>query len=331
MAILAFDNGEDQICGLRNLGGYYSTNYAARTGTYSLGFNPYNYYRARGVAADFPNKDEVYFQIAMRLYYNLDGTSAIIDWRNGNTIVGCLAANGTGGLRIYRGDQETNLNDSASGMIAGQWYVLEGYIKIDSSSGVIQIRKDGVPILSYSGDTTHESKTDIDNIAFWIPSTGVQTNPHCFDDIVVVDTLGSSFNTWLNGVKIWKVAAPTANGNYSEWTPFTGSNYENIDESPPTMVDYISTQTVGNVDTYSFGDADASIKAIGAVVTRYWGQGGGQIKRVCRYGGSDYSGSNIDFPPMFTKVDDIMYEKPGGGIWTPTVFNACEFGIELVS
>ena len=202
--------------------------------------------------------------------------------------------------------------------------VIEGYIKIDDTVWRVIIKANGITEIDFTGDTKPGSETEVDYIKHgsWPGINGLY-----FDDIIVNDTTGASFNFWPMGVKCHKVAAPLANGNYAQWTPSAGDNFECIDESPPSMDDYVEG-AIGEKDSYAFGDAPVGLSGIAGVVVRYYGQGNGDIKRLCRHGGVDYLSDAFTVPGTFNKVDDVMPEKPGGGGWDEATFNACEFGME---
>ena len=323
--LLGFASAEDGLIDLRLTGLWAQSSTYARTGTYS--------YRVAGggnfsgaAVLTFAEKAEIFFQLAIRVATVSDTEHAFFGWRNGSTFLGTIAKDGINGLKVYLGNKTTEIGSIPVGLPSTDFMVIEGRVVLDDTSGIVQIRVHGVLVVDYAGDTMPGAEATLDNIIMCGHVTTSNWYTY-FDDIIVCDALGAAFNSWPMGIKCHKVDAPAANGNYAQWTPSAGDNYQCIDESPPSMDDYVEG-AAGQKDSYVFGNAPAGLSGIAGVVTRFWGQGNGNIKRLCRYDGADYLSNAFAVPGTFNKVDDVMAEKPGGGGWDEATFNACEFGME---
>lgn len=300
----------------------------ARTGTYALEVP-----RA-GAGSEFvngwtmiiPDTEEIYMQWAVKL--TTTGASQeykIVRWLDSlGIILGGFKYTSADEFKVYIGDFVTLVGTTPA--ISTSYTLFEMYLKIAGIGGRIVIKMNGVTVVDYTGDTKGSGFLGVKQFNHGNVSNNTYVNTLTFDDILIFDTTGTAFNSWPMGIKIHKLAAPIANGNYHAWTPSAGDNYECIDEIPPTMTDNL-TGVAGNKDSYAFGDAPG-VLGIAAVVTSFWGQGGGSIKRLCRSGGSDYLSNAFNLSGAFNRVFDVMSEKPGGGGWDVTTLNAAEFGME---
>lgn len=274
------------------------------------------------------NSGEFFFQFATKLSAassnnNLHSMFIMYD-SAGTAMFTGLWVVATQGYRFYTGTSTELIGSTVTGVTTG-WRVFEGYVKISTDIGVgrFVLRIDGVTEIDFTGVTQLGAKTQVASMKH-AGHYGFESQ--YFDDIIVNDTTGSSFNSWPMGVKIHKVALPTQNGNYHAWTPSAGDNFQCIDEVPPSMTDFL-TGSVGDKDSYAFGDAPGGLTGIAGVVVRYYGQGDGNIKRLCRYNSTDYLSTEFPLPGTYNFVDHLMDVGPAGA-WDTAIFNACEFGME---
>jgi hypothetical protein len=275
-------------------------------------------------------ESEFYFQFAVRKsshtpYYN---NYRIFDWRDSSgNVLGCFYyIKADASFDVYVGDYETKVGNS--GGISTSDKVMEGYIKIADSGGRIVIRVDGQTMVDYTGDTypSGAASTTVNNIRHSNLRSNAQADLY-FDDIAVCDAIGSDL-LWPNGIRFWKYD-PNAVGNYSQWTPTAGNNYENVDETPPSMSDKVASTTTGHKDSYGFTNLDSAIKSIKCLVMRYWGEGGGSIKRLFRISSADYLSSALTVPGTFNFVQDITYVSPAtSNPWGISEVNGMEAGME---
>ena len=77
-----------------------------------------------------------------------------------------------------------------------------------------------------------------------------------FDDLYVCDSAGSTNNGFLGDCRIDTIY-PSGAGNYTQFTPSTGSNYTCVDETAPNTTDYVDGATVGDRDSYALGNLSA--------------------------------------------------------------------------
>jgi hypothetical protein len=310
MALLAFCGFEDNYAQEIPTAGatILTSSPAPRSGTYCLKLpwinsaTPFTY----SWQANFTPTSEIYFQFGVRRDgTNIQAETQIFAWADASgNVLGGFWMQTDFTVRVYVGTKTTLIGTLASYPTA-DWGLIEGRIVI-GDSGVIQIKVNGSLIVDYSGDTKPGTGTTVAALRHgnaWSASANLY-----FDDIVVLDTTGGTLDSWPGGLRCFRLG-PTGVGNYSQWTPTSGDNYACVDETPPDSADYVKSNTTGHKDSYVMANCPTDIKDIKAVVPRYWGQGGGQIKRLLRIGGSDYLSAALDFP-IVGKLDNILYVSP---------------------
>ncbi len=335
MSLLAFAGAEDGLPEVTTIGTVTQSNTYARTGTYSYRMAHCSSGLGNGVALFFAGSNPIYFQFAY--YLESWGTAysdqKVIAFRKGGTILLSIAWTVNTALEVYRGDLATLIGSAGAGFTVGGWSVFEGYLYIHDTNGAFTLKKDNITICELTGINTKPGADEtIDNMLVGVPAIYYLSGNAAFvDDLIVCDTNGSVMNSWVGGLRVAKLV-PDGAGNYGQWTPSAGNNWECLDETPPSMTDKV-TGTTGQKDTYTMTACPADCKAVKAVAARFWGEGGGQIKSLLRIGGTDYLGSNtLTVPAGFSKVEDIRYNSPAtAGAFTPTELDGLESGMESQS
>jgi hypothetical protein len=124
---------------------------------------------------------------------------------------------------------------------------------------------------------------------------------------------------------------PTGDGNYSQFTPSAGSNYQNVDDVPPDDDTSYNTGDVNEIDTFTLADLAIPNATIDAVVCSIYAKtndgGSALIKGVARSNGVDGLGNELSVPSSYDWLQSIIYVDPN----TSSVFNAAgvdaaEFG-----
>ena len=193
---------------------------------------------------------------------------------------------------------------------------------------------DGIVVGTYSGDTQDTAINDIR----YIKLSGVYNKSSYWDDIAIHDDSGVEWNDFQGDFSI-QTLAPNAVGNSSQWTPLSGDNYTQVDDSGGHDGDttYVETNTVTNKDTYGHENLSVTPSSILAVVVNVIGKdtlGGTRgVKATIRSNTSEAQG------PEFTLVGD--YSKTAQGFfytdpdtlasWTDSDVNGAEFGYELTT
>lgn len=220
------------------------------------------------------------------------------------------------------------------------WHQLEVKVKIaDSPNGTVLVKVDGVEFLNITNvDTKNTANAKCDGIQF---GSGVAnyywqeaTDATYWSDIIMMDTSGSYCNDLL-GTKMVKPGLPTANGNYAQWTPLSGQNYENVDDAftvgPDGDTSYNKTAGVNNIDSFVIPDVPAGATINGVACTMYAKleePGVAKLKGLMRTGSTDGEGTEISsVPSSYAYLQSFIYVDPVSGVpMTAAEFNAAQFG-----
>jgi len=128
------------------------------------------------------------------------------------------------------------------------WYLMEVYVKIADSGGVVTVKIDDTQIATFSGDTLTAGYTHVDYLSFLDYITGA------IDDLALNDTNGSVDNSWCGDGKIIMLS-PNGNGDLSQLAGSDGdstNNYLLVDEFPKDDdTTYVEGSTVDQKDLYN--------------------------------------------------------------------------------
>jgi hypothetical protein len=303
-----------------------SINTVPRSGTY-------NYSTTYG---NFPYKtisplSEFYIRYGFKYTYIYDGG---ITWAYDATTIGRLV-NAGGGLSVAQVGT-TTVGTTITPFVQNVWYLIEIHVKLDNTSGILQVKINGVPEVDYAGDTLPDANTTVNR--FYIYDWGGE-----WDDFALNDTNGTIDNSWCGNGHVVKIT-PSGSGTTNNWLnsgSVSGSaNYLYVDEYPndgDTTYVYLSGSSLGVQDQY----------AMSAFTS-----GCGVIKRIfpeCRAkkltadfdeyikvgylpeGGTDQvSGSSVLTTSYARIVGTSASANPVTGLaWTDSDINALEFVCEI--
>ncbi len=285
------------------------------------------------------------------------------------TIVGCrlrtafdaqTAGSGTGGndfiirwigsgvvhmtLKFTGSNGTISMNHPAGGFIAEsaqaafpslQWFHLEVKLKIDDTTGTVQVRVDGVDVINETGLDTRNGGADalIDSIAFGSAESNNVFLKIC--DIFILNEQGSAPLNDLIGPHTIESLRTDAAGNYTNWDPSAGANHDAVDDPTEAIHDgdstYVET-SVAERDSYSFGNLVSDEDPIAV-----------QVKATARFTGTqqDFNtflrrSSTDDDGPTDTSTSSgyadravTIYETDpiAAGAWTKANLEATEFGV----
>lgn len=304
-----------------------------RSGAYSYRHDQY----AQEVTKSFTGLDEFYLRYGLRI--DSDTWARMLRFKsnnNGSTEMSMVHSSGK--LYFYRGSSEdTNLLISSAGIISpATWHLIEIHFKLHDTSGAIDLKVDGVPCGSYSGDTKNGSYTTVDAIVWYMQGVN-----YYFDDIALNSTDnsdGKNDNSWCGEGKI-ELLVPNGNGSLNEWTGSDGNstdNYALVDDIPASSTDYVENSTAGNKDKYAVTDFDASGKSI----LRVWAEGraidtvpeGAQMKIGVRTNSTDYVSSAITLGTNYGVVKGTEYKvNPNdSAAWEDADLDGIELVLETV-
>lgn len=261
---------------------------------------------------------------------------------------GYYRINSNGTISYYRvaggGSSGTLVATSTYALNLGVRYYIV-FKPIIGVSGSCACRVDGTEVLSATqtigdnrgGDTTADCDT------FDISLGGASLSE--FDDIVVwdesaVDAHGNPdpLTTWVGDLRVYPLS-PTGAGATTTWAPSTGTNWSCVDDKSISDADYVSTASVGAIDTYGMEDLTGTVGAIYGVQLNVTAQKDQPDTRTLNgvllpgdSGATDVIGLSQTLTTAWKDHRDIWGTNPfDGTVWTETDINALKCGEALES
>lgn len=219
---------------------------------------------------------------------------------------------------------------------AGVFYYIELKSTINSATGSYEVRINGATEMSASGvNTQATANASADGVRLGGGNNAAFTD---WDDFYICDTTGAQNNTFLGDVRIQAVL-PSGAGATTQWTPSAAvANYTTVDEAAPNDdTDYVSSGTVGQIDTYAMGDLTPTAGTIKAVQTVHYARkddaGTRTIAPVFHIGVTDYVGANLpNLSTTYTYLPQVFETSPATATaWTITEVNGLELGQKVIA
>lgn len=236
-------------------------------------------------------------------------------------------------IHVYCGS--TYLGDSGAIEAPGVWSHLEFKVTFDSMMGWIEIRKSGIPIFQYMGNTI----VTANNYANRLNLHGLE-NATYFDNLYACDIAGSDNNDFLGD---WQVTCllPESNGDTNDWSPSAGDNYQCVNEDTGSRPDddttYVKAMETDQVDLYeypavltgSFG------KILGVQPLPYIKKIDSEartFKTITKTHSANHEGAAQELDEEYRYYPEIQEVNPATGLpWTVDEINAAQFGVKAES
>lgn len=231
----------------------------------------------------------------------------------------------SGAIEAYRG--ATFLKSSGSGVLTvDTWQYIEIKVYIHDTAGTYEVKVNGVSVLSDSGIDTKPTADGGVNSIFCYGSNGSYTY---YDDLYM-DTANFKGDCRIDTLM------PNGAGNYTQWDPSAGSNYQCVDDSGDINddTDYCSTSIVDEIDTYTFENLSAlgvTIHGLACnVCARKDDASTRKFKALTRVNGSDYVGDEETLNDNYHVHQYIWQNNPDdAAAWEEADVNGAEFGAKL--
>lgn len=220
------------------------------------------------------------------------------------------------------------IGNSPNGSISiNTWYYIELKCTIDNSLGTVEFKINGNEEINETGVDTQASSNNYIN-KLWIGSNQWYS---FFDDLYLLDTTGSTNNDFLGDCKV-ETLVPDGAGNYTQWTPLSGNNWENVDDTTPDDDStYVSTSGTDFKDTYTFDNLTTGVAEIYGVQSNVYARKDDAdfvgIEGLYRINSTDYTVSGGNLSDTYTYQTKIKEKNPDTDAqWTVTDVNSLEFG-----
>lgn len=245
-----------------------------------------------------------------------------------------LALSGGNNLFVQRYGGAT-LGTGTKTIIPGIWYYIEWKVKIDNTTGTVEVRVDGVPDIGplSSQDTQNTANATANQVQLG-RSDGGFTVSLLADDFYACDgTGGSPTDDFLGDVRC-EALFPSGNGNSSQWVNSAATsvnNYSYVDETTPDGDStYVESSVVGDKDTYVFTNLSPTSGTVYGVqpvpYARKTDAGARSFCTVARLSGTETDSADDVLSVSYLYYPDVRETKPGGGAWTISDVNSAEFG-----
>lgn len=279
--------------------------------------------------------------VAMRLYLpnlspaNSQGPDI---WFNdaANEIQLAVSFSTTGQIFVWRGNRATLIGSTAAPVItAAAWNHIEIKALASSSAGTVEVRVNGVAVISLSGIST-VATANINYAQTVFAGRGNELVNSYFKDCVWWNGTGSTNNNFLGTVSV-VTKRPDTDVTFN-WTPSSGTTgFPLIDEATPNDADFISAADPPPApSTFGLENLDDDVTRVRGVITvaRMRKTDGGtcnaQVSMVS--GGSTDAGLDRPITTAFTYWWDVAELDPATSApWTPVGFNASSLRINRTS
>lgn len=247
----------------------------------------------------------------------------------------------TGFIQVFRGDHTgTLLGTTNQPVTAGVYDYWEFAFTINSSTGSVQIRKNGVTALNVSGVNTQVTGNSSANTILlgrtYGPLTWISSATCRYDDIYILDGTGSP-NAFIGDVHFLALV-PTADGAVTDWLPVgAANNFQCVREIPPDDdTTYVESNTPTDVDVYPVTLLPVTPSTVPLVQINLYARkdaaGVRTIQPEILQGGVYYPvGSAVSLGTVYTYQRTLLPLDPVGSPWTAATVNADEFGMKEVS
>ena len=300
-------------------------NGGGRTGDYYFKGGP-NWYRR----LLFDSKQEAYFRLGIADWAN--GTDGFIQFRNSSDNVTHIEIQFNSALGLITAERSTSiwLAQSPVGTFSDKtWNTIEVHLKIDDSTGILQVKCNGDLVINYSGDTRNGGSTATIDQLHMQCFNGVYSY-YTFDDIAVRD------DDWCGAGGIHLIL-PDSAGDVSDWTASAGNAWETVDERPPNFSDYIYEDSANlEQHLFNFTDIPSGVRLINSVkvlnVAKLSEAGSGSVQSIAKIGSTVASGINYGLDEASNSyVKFIMSENPDTvSGWVSSDITSLQAGVEVV-
>lgn len=274
--------------------------------------------------------------------YNSSTGIPILELGHGRLSASCQLSvkidGSTGKLKLYRGASTQELGVSSQSISNDTWYYIELKYQIsnsiDANSTILRVDAENWISLTSGADTQADASVNDVHAMKWESANGAH---RYIDNVYVCDASGTyNTNTFLNkGLGCFvETLKPTANGNYSQFSPSTSTNYSCVDDvAPDDDSTYNESTTADHKDTFTFEELEGWVGTIHGVQTVAHARRDTfkmcSLKHMCRVSSTDYTRwqkLNI-LDEKYDYFTRIWQENPyAGGLWTQSALESAEFG-----
>lgn len=242
-----------------------------------------------------------------------------------------------GTFRVTRNG--TTLGTTSFSISSGAYCHIQFKVKIDPSTGTIDLKINNDSKLSLTGQNTRATANSTANQIVLGNVTGVFAGGGSFtadyDDLVSVNGTGG-LTSFTGDVRV-QASLPSGAGTTTQLTPSAGSNFQCVDETPPNDdTDYVSSSTPGQYDTYAMGNvtpASGTVLGVGVRMrARKDDAGTRTLAAAIRTNSNDYFGANQNISTSYLYYGEMWETNPNtAAAFTISEVNAIEAGAKVIA
>jgi len=263
----------------------------------------------------------------------LGATTPMVFLRNAaNTTIFTMWVTTTGGIVVSSGANTSGAvlaQSTGPALTANGWYHIELKFVVSATVGSVEVRVEGVPVVT--GSSLNTGSTSIAQFCIGRYAYGDGSARTYFKDLVVWDSSGSSNTDFLGSVIVYELTTTADTSFPTGWTSTDANGYSVLDNNPPADgVHYISADaTPPAAAVFALSNLPTDITSVRALITRVRAGksdgGDGQLKVSLNSGASTADGSNRAITTAQTYWSDVQELDPATGTaWTPVSANAAE-------
>ena len=234
-------------------------------------------------------------------------------------------------LYVVRGT--TVLQTFTGVLLDSVYHYAELVTTIHDTTGAWEVFLDGVSLGSASSTDTRNGGTGVADTFVLGNRDGSTTNHDIrMDDLYVTDDAGGSPNNGRLGDVRVVALPPTGTGNYAQFTPSTGSNWQNVDEATPNDdTDYNSSTTAGDKDSFATTNLPSNAASVYAIKEslrhRKDDAGSATVRNLLRISSTDYESGDHAVADSYQYHSDIRETNPNtSNAWTQSDVDGMETG-----
>jgi len=307
----------------------------ARTGSYSLRVG--TYYDAYARAALPAAVAEIFVRFGFRSTFGGGDTILSLQDDAGNAQCYLALNRNTHTIDVRRGDYNDTILGRDGEIHQNRWHCIEFRLKVDNTTGVLQLKVDGTLVIDFSGDTQASANANVKSFSFGDSPHGGSASLHCYYDDIAFNNVADGVNdSWIGRGGIPTIF-PTGAGASTDLglVPDEGeANWEDVDEVPPDDdTSYVFDAVIDEHDSYTAGD----LPATGTILAVQWVArarsdlaGDPKIARILRVGGVDHQGADKSIDVSYDYYTDVLDEDPeAAGAWLVAAVNGMEVGVKV--
>ena len=251
---------------------------------------------------------------------------------NSPSIAHCkILLTSSGKLQVYQAGTLVGTVD----FVFGSWHYLEIKVKPAATGGILQVRLNNTQIVSATGDVNNASVSP-HSFHFATTLDGHHTR---IDDLYICDTTGSTNNDFLGSLVV-ETLMPGGAGDSTQFTPSTGSNFQNVDEVyTDGDTTYNESSTVGHSDYYDVGNLSSLTGTVHGIFPWYFARKTDitdYTVAAVLYDSDNMTDNNLTSHTLnhsgYEIVQEIKELNPdSGSAWAISEINALQLGITITA